>query len=109
MIYGEQLSVVLGTLFFVGVIITFLIFVFYYLSKFFNEYNAEKADEIERKKLAEEKDNEILLQAKNHTLNYTEEYVKKIKSGKINNNDFDVDFNINLKGSTVKTEIIYAE
>ncbi len=109
MVYESEMAGAIGILIFVGVIIGFLILLFSYLSSFFNDYNTTKAEELKRRQEAEEKDKQILAQAKKHTLNYSEEYVKKIKSGNIDEDNFDIDFNINLKDSTVKTETVYAD
>lgn len=108
--FEEQISSALGILFFAGVIIGFFLLCFSYLSDFFNEYNTQKDEELRRKKWAEERDKEIMAQAKNHTIDCTEQYVKTLREKKEKlNSDFDVDFNINLSGSVVKTEVVYAE
>lgn len=108
--FEEQIGSALGILFFAGVIIGFLLLCFSYLSDYFNEYNIKKDEEDRRKKLAEEKDREIMAQAKHHTIDCTDEMVRRLREEKKrNNSDIDVDFNINLSGSVVKTEVVYAE
>jgi len=108
--FEEHIGGALGILFFASVIIGFFLLCLTRLSDFFNEYNTSKDEELRRKKWAEERDKEIMAQAKNHTIDCTEQYVSALREKKEKlNSDFDVDFNINLSGSVVKTEVVYAE
>ena len=106
--YDEGIAGAIGVLIISGVVIGFLLMIFTYLGEFFNDYNTNKAKELRKYQEDEARDREFLTQAKRHTINYTEKQVKSIKEEN-SNKDFKVDFDINLGGSIVKTEIVYAE
>ena len=88
------------------VILAFLIFTLIYLSRFFFDFNEEAEKKRWEDAQAALHDEGIIKEAKNHTLNYPEDFAKNIKK---NNPDFDVDFNISLAGSIVKTDTVYAD
>jgi hypothetical protein len=100
----------IGIIILAGVIIGVLLLCLFYLSDFFNEYNQEIADLKRRDQLAEERDREIITQAKRHTIKCTNDYAKSLEEKKDKKDiDFEVDFNVKLSGSIVKTEVVYAE
>ena len=47
----------------------------------------------------------VITQSKTHHRNYPEDFAKKIKK----DTDLEIDFNVSLKDSIVKTEVVYAE
>ena len=86
--------------------VCFLIFVFVLILVFVSnsliKYNNDKADEI-RKNMQNRLNKEIIAQGENHHIIYTPETNKKEEY------DFNVDFNVELNNSIVKTEIVYAD
>ena len=78
---------------------------FIYLSGYLLSYNERKEYERKQMEYAEKSDRELITQAKNHHRNYPENFAKEIKK----EHDFKVDFDINLDGAVVKTEVVYAD
>ena len=103
---GSELEAIIS-LAVIGVIVMILLTaVFSFLSNYLNEVNEAKERETRLKKYQQEADEALLEQSKAHKTNYPEDFAKRIKE---TDKDFKVDFNIELAGSIVKTEVVYAE
>lgn len=103
---GSELEAIIS-LAVIGVIVMILLTaVFSFLSNYFNDVNERKEREARLKKYEQEVDEALLAQAKTHRTNYPEDFANKIKQ---TDKDFKVDFDIELAGSIVKTEVVYAE
>jgi hypothetical protein len=95
--YEDDVANIIYTLILAGVVIGFFAMVVRYVKEFMIDLTTSETAINEY----EAADGELTTQAKQHTIHYTKKEPNK--------HDFDVDFNINLSNSTVKTEIVYAE
>lgn len=102
---GTETEVILSLLA-IGVIVLFAFFLLLCsIGKWLIGYNEEK-DEIARREQYKKECNEALItQSKTHHRNYPEDFANKTKK----DIDFEVNFNVSLKDSIVKTETVYAE
>ena len=89
-----------------GVIIGLLVMIFTKISEMLEERNEKKAEAQAKRLIAQAHDEAILEQARRHNKTVAEPLARDIKDEEF---DFKVDFNVKLKGSTVKTETVYAD
>lgn len=104
--FEEEFLVATLILLIAGVIIGILVMIFTKLSEMLMEHNEKKAAEQAKKLIAQAHDEALFAQAKSHQKMVTEPLARDIKDEEF---DFKVDFNVKLKGSTVKTETVYAD
>lgn len=107
--FENELSGAIYILVLAGVIIGFLSVVCYYLSSCFNDFNQMKAEDFRKSQEAEARDRELITQAKNHSIQYSEEFVKNLREKNKRDLEAEIDFDINLADSIVKTEVVYAD
>jgi hypothetical protein len=89
-----------------GVIALIAIFFFFsVIGGWFISYNEEKEEKLRKERYYKEYNEMVITQSKTHHRNYPEDFAKKIKK----DTDFEIDFNVSLKDSIVKTEVVYAE
>jgi hypothetical protein len=90
----------------IGVIVLLAFsFLFSILGEWLIGYNGEKDEMVRREQYKKECDEMLITQSKTHHRKCPEDFANKTKKDM----DFDVDFNISLKDSVVKTEVVYAE
>jgi len=108
MTYEGEVIGAIAVMFFSVIIIVFLLLCISYISRSFDDYNTLKSKKLKEQKIAEQKDRELITQAKKHTQQYSDKIIKDLKSNE-KKYDFDVDFSLNINNSTIRTEVVYAE